>query len=69
MSALGNYAVCSLMLARMFVMTSAFVRQLGITGVAGDRGVVRYRESEFLQLCEALVAHVRTVHAKQQKAA
>lgn len=50
-------------------MTSAFVRQLGIAGTPGERGVVRYRESEFGLICEALVAHVRTVQHQQLQAA
>lgn len=46
-------------------MTSAFVRQLGVTGTPGQRaGVFTYTESEFQLIAESLKAHITTAQHK-----
>jgi hypothetical protein len=52
-----------------FTMNRDFVRQLGFPGTAGERGSVKWTEREFALVCEALVAHVRTVAARELEAA
>lgn len=51
------------------VMTGAFVKQLGVPGAAGERGAILFSEREFDSVCEALIAHIRTVQHKAKEPA
>lgn len=46
------------------VMTEAFVVQLGVEPAKKDRGFPLFHEYQFALICEALVAHARTVQDK-----
>lgn len=52
-----------------FTMNADFVRRLGIEPAAVDKNARLYSEHQFDLICEALVAHVRTVQHQQQKVA
>jgi hypothetical protein len=52
-----------------FALTAEFVGQLGYHPVAMEKAAKLYRLSDFDLICEALIAHVRTVQAKQLQAA
>jgi putative phage-type endonuclease len=52
-----------------FALTAEFVGQLGYHPVATEKAAKLYRLSDFDLICEALIAHVRTVQAKQLQAA
>lgn len=51
-----------------FTMNAEFVRRLGIEPAAVDKNARLYSEHQFELICEALVAHVRTVQAKREAA-
>jgi predicted phage-related endonuclease len=50
-----------------FTMTADFVQRLGIEPAATEKASKLFHEHQFAQLCEALVAHVRTVQAKHEQ--
>lgn len=45
-------------------MTVAFVRKLGIEGSLGERGTIKFTESEFQLIAESLKAHITTAQHK-----
>lgn len=48
-----------------FSLTADFLKQLGFEPAARDKTALLFHEGHFPLICEALVAHVRTVAAKQ----
>lgn len=52
-----------------FTLTAEFVGSLGFHPVATDKSAKLYAESSFDLICEALIAHVRTVQSNQLLAA
>lgn len=52
-----------------FALTADFVKQLGFEPAAKEKGAILFHEHQYPQICEALVAHVRTAQAKYAEAA
>jgi hypothetical protein len=52
-----------------FPLTAEFVAQLGFQPVATEKAAKLYREADFDLICEALIAHVRTVQHRELEAA
>jgi putative phage-type endonuclease len=50
-----------------FVVTADFLQRLGFPPAAKERAACLYHEADFPRICDALVAHIRTV--QQQRAA
>lgn len=51
-----------------FTVSAEFVKRLGIEPAATDKSAKKFTEAQFQQLCDSLVAHIRTVAHQQQAA-